>query len=604
MRPWTLPLLLLVLCPAGRAAVLINEVQPSNHGALVLADGSTPDWVELVNTGPDAVDLLGMRVVLGDRVHVIDAPLPVPAGGRRVLHGSGRPAQGTDHLVFKLPRSGGTLMLVAANGTDVLDVFTWPALPPGVSMGRQPDAAAAWSFFTTPSPGAPNPAGPVLRGITGAPVADAPPGHHPAPFDLALAAAEGARIHYTLDGSAPDEDDPLWTGPLRIDGRTVLRARAWRAGELPGPELCATYLIGHGPAFAGIVMDPHHLHGDSGIYGPGAQANHTRSGRAWERPAMVVLPGSGQAVPLGVRIHGSGSRGLAKRSFKLYARGRHGSPAHGVPQPGGTAFHEAILRADAGPHAFLRNLLIEDLVRRHGLHLDVQPSAPMPLLLNGRYWGLYRLMPPKDAAWARALCGAEAVDVLAGPSLRAVAGSDRHFRKALAALYGGAPMDSIAALVDPASLVDLACLDLWTGRADHDLNVRLYRPREPGGRWRWMLYDMDVWAPADDHSLARMLGAAAPEAPWLAPIMAHPELSLRLLARITALHAAVLRPEVAGAAADSIHRQHADLLAADHRRRYQEHDMAPPDATRALVQRFIEVRPAHLLRHLAGHTGR
>jgi hypothetical protein len=79
---------------------------------------------------------------------------------------------------------------------------------------------------------------------------------------------------------------------------------------------------------------------------------------------------------------------------------------------------------------------------------------------------------------------------------------------------------------------------------------------------------------------------------------------LRLLARITALHAAVLRPEVAGAAADSIHRQHADLLAADHRRWDLELDMAPPDATRALVQRFIEERPAHLMRHLAGHTGR
>jgi uncharacterized repeat protein (TIGR03806 family) len=38
----------------------------------------------------------------------------------------------------------------------------------------------------------------------------------------------GAEIHFTLDGSAPGESDPLYEAPLELTGPTVLRARAFR----------------------------------------------------------------------------------------------------------------------------------------------------------------------------------------------------------------------------------------------------------------------------------------------------------------------------------------------------------------------------------------
>ncbi len=589
----------------GGCAVLINEVQPANHATMRLPDGSSPDWVELVNTGTRPVDLLGMRLVLGARQHVIDAPLVIAAGEHRLLYCSGDPWVGVDHLVLKLPRAGGTLLLLDANGHDVLDIFTWPALPSDVSMGRYPDGGAGWSFFPRPTPGSPNQADQALRAIAPAPVPTILPGMYTTPIELDLAVPPGGRVHFTVDGSPPEAHSPVWTGPMVVRERIALRARTWQEGCLPGPEMGGIYVVGaEAVPMASIIMDPLHLAGDSGIYHPGAHANHTRTGVEWERPAMVGLPGAAHLFPVGVRIHGSGSRGLAKRSFKLHARTRYGSPTEGIPHAGGAVFTEAILRADASPHAFMRNVVLEQLVRAHGLQVDVQPSAPIALYLNERFWGMYRLMPPKNAQWLRSLSGAEALDVLAGPSLHAVNGSDGHFRKALAALYGAAPIDSIEALIDLASLIDLACLDLWTGRADHDLNVRLYRPRQAGGRWRWILYDMDVWAPANDNSLARMVGTMAPEAPWLGPLLAHPALAERLLARITALHAAVLNPMVAGVLVDTLYGRYEELLRADHRRWDLELDMAPPAASRDELRAFITTRPAHLMRQLAEHTGR
>jgi hypothetical protein len=40
----------------------------------------------------------------------------------------------------------------------------------------------------------------------------------------------GAQIRYTLDGSAPGASDPLYSGPIVLDGPAVVRARAYKDG--------------------------------------------------------------------------------------------------------------------------------------------------------------------------------------------------------------------------------------------------------------------------------------------------------------------------------------------------------------------------------------
>lgn len=590
------------LFPAA-GQLLINEVLPANNATWTDGQGRSPDLLELYNAGARPVDLRGMRLALGDRVHVFEASRIVPPKDHALLFASGQVRPGPGHLAFRLPRSGGTLLLVAADGTTILDVFTWPALPADVSMGRQPDGARGWSLFDPPTPGSANATERVHKGLTPAPVASVAGGQHPAPVEVVLHACAGCEARYTLDGSGPDGPHAmLYTAPITIDRNAVLRARAYANDRLPGEELHATYLIGNGgrPCIA-LSMLPEDLHGDSGIYGPGVSANNTRQGRKWERAAMLEVPGKPPA-PVGARLHGSGSRGLAKRSFKLYARDRYGSP-DALPLPGGIKLREGILRADASPHAFLRNRLMETLVTRCGLEVDVQRSEPVPLYLNGRYWGMYRWMPAKDPAWSRQMLGAEAVEVVAGPAARKVAGSARHFRRALEAIVSRAPIDTLEALIDLPSLIDLACIDLWSGRGDHDLNVRAHRPAVRGGRWRWVLFDMDLWAGPEENSLARMAGAQLLEAPYVPWLLAHPQVAPKLLARLVALQATAFHPDHAIPLVDSIHSAHAHELRADHRRWELELEHPSPDVSRTAMRAFIDQRPAHLMRHLSSHTG-
>jgi hypothetical protein len=595
-------LLLSAYLADAQPRVVINELLASNHSTLEV-NGSTPDWIELYNAGNRTAQLAGMRIAYRGRQHVIDAPLSLPPKAYLVLLADAHPERGPEHLGFTLDREGGTVLLIGADGFTITDLFTYPPLPTDVGVGRLPDGAAEWSFFTRTSPGLTNRPGAEgpLRGRAPLPEVEGLDACSAGPCAVHLVAPKNCTVRYTLDGSDPSRPQALTaTGPVRVDRTSVLRAQVFAPGKLAGPERCVVVDVQHRPVErVDLVADPHHLWSDSlGILVSGAQANHTRQGGDWERPGHYQdIDGRMSGVQL--RISGSGSRGLAKRSLKLYAQD-DGLFAFAD----GTRCDELMLRADAGPHAYLRNRLMEVVVRQHGLALEVQPSEPVDLWLNGTHWGLYRRMPPKDAQWLAQRSGAEAVDVLEGPALVERSGNDKRFLAARDALLAGAPIDSLEAMLDLGSLTDLACMDLYTGRADHDLNVRCYRPRLPGGRWRWVLFDMDLWAPADENSVERMCAASQPETPFVPQLLDHPELQVRLLARLTALQASVLASDHLTHLADSIHSADAHLLEADQARWSAELDRPSPTACLEAMNAFVSQRPEHLFTYLGQRTGR
>lgn len=68
------------------------------------------------------------------------------------------------------------------------------------------------------------------RAVLDPPVISPAGGHFRGSVTVTLAAEPGAEVHYTLDGSAPGEQDPRYEQPLVINGPVVLRARAYREG--------------------------------------------------------------------------------------------------------------------------------------------------------------------------------------------------------------------------------------------------------------------------------------------------------------------------------------------------------------------------------------
>ncbi|MDA1141527.1 MAG: PQQ-binding-like beta-propeller repeat protein [Planctomycetota bacterium] len=65
----------------------------------------------------------------------------------------------------------------------------------------------------------------------------------PEPFAVRLAAgSQGQPVHYTLDGSVPTRNSPQWTGQLKIDETTTLKARGYSDGQ-PTAVSEVTYIV-------------------------------------------------------------------------------------------------------------------------------------------------------------------------------------------------------------------------------------------------------------------------------------------------------------------------------------------------------------------------
>lgn len=83
------------------------------------------------------------------------------------------------------------------------------------------------------------------RDVLTPPTLDPRGGSFDQPVSVTLKSSDpGAAIHYTLDGSTPGPKDPLYKGPIRIEGPTTLRARAYKDGFTRSIIAQQTYLVG------------------------------------------------------------------------------------------------------------------------------------------------------------------------------------------------------------------------------------------------------------------------------------------------------------------------------------------------------------------------
>jgi len=132
-----------------------------------LASGLNPlPFIELFNSDPLPVSLGGLYLsdnLTGDPAqHEIAALSFIPGNGFAVFLPDSNPAAGPAHLNFSLAPDYGEIAL-SDHDLSLIDYVLYVPQTTGISQGRTPSNASNWAFFTTPTPGAPNPA-PVAPG--------------------------------------------------------------------------------------------------------------------------------------------------------------------------------------------------------------------------------------------------------------------------------------------------------------------------------------------------------------------------------------------------------------------------------------------------------
>lgn len=288
-------------------------------------------------------------------------------------------------------------------------------------------------------------------------------GFYDAPFDLEITSqTEGAEIRYTLDGDAPTAvTGTVYAGPVRIGGTTVLRAAAFKDGQVPTDVDTQTYVFvddvvqqdaaqaiaaglpsswgGQSPDYGldtrvtegalhrdtirddlktvpslSIVMDADDMFGGGGIY-----ANPGNRGSAWERATSLELidpefpDGSKDfQIDCAIRIQGGAFRsfGLSlKKSFRVLFKSEYGPSKLNYPFFGPDAaqeFDTLTFRMEANDGYQWGNRTDVQYARDEwGRRTQLAMGWPaghgryMHIYINGVYWGVYNTIERPDAAF-------------------------------------------------------------------------------------------------------------------------------------------------------------------------------------------------------------
>jgi hypothetical protein len=133
----------------------INELQASNQITATDEYGEADDWIELYNAGKDELDLTDFYIsdsASTPTKYRFPAGVTVPAGDVVMIWADGTPAQGANHVSFKLSASGETVSISDPNANE-LDSEDFTVGTAGYSYARHPDGTGAFDWCVAPTPG-------------------------------------------------------------------------------------------------------------------------------------------------------------------------------------------------------------------------------------------------------------------------------------------------------------------------------------------------------------------------------------------------------------------------------------------------------------------
>ena len=278
-------------------------------------------------------------------------------------------------------------------------VSNFPAQVTDVSYGRDPATTNGWSYFAEPTPEGAN-STEALTDFTaaGSVAASLDSGFYDGAQSVTLMAGAGVIIRYTLDGSVPDSTDAVYSNALNLAATTILRARTFAAGRIPGAVLTRSYFIDETttlPVFS-FVADPDTLFDDTiGI----VENNTAYPFKGREVPIRLEMFEADKspafAVSAGAKIAGENIWTKDQKPFNIYMRGKYGDdlisyqmfPGQPVAtfgeisfRNGGDDWEETLLRDAMMP------FMLEDQVDA-GLYT----YRPCVMFLNGEFWGIYNI---------------------------------------------------------------------------------------------------------------------------------------------------------------------------------------------------------------------
>jgi len=513
--------------------LFINEFLASNASTNLDPDFfSFCDWFEIYNSEDTVVNIDGYYITddLSDpfKFQFSDSSIIQPNSYFIVWADDIDLVVTSTHANFKLKKSGEEIGLFNLNG-DLIDSIIFDQQITDVSYGRQPDGNTQWVYFNEPTPLGPNIAigyQDIIR--SSPPEYLLPGGFYNTSQSIEIYSEElSATIFFTLDGTKPTINSNIYTSPINIDSTTVIRAQVFGNSILPSKVTTNSYFINETftlPVIS-ITTDPDYLWDDEiGIYVMGLDASPefpylgANFWEDWERPIHVELfeinGNLGFSVNAGVKIFGHWSRGYAQKSLKIYARSVYGMSQINYqifPEKEIDSFEAIVLRnsgvdwccgANWGSNILFRDGMMTSLVKDTGL--DLQAYKPAVVFINGEYWGILNIREKVNEHFlADNNVGVDPDELdlleLAGdPQPVIIEGDNQDYLDMINFVSNNSLADVgnyqiVEEQMDIDNFIDYNISEIYFGNHDWPrANVKFWRSHTDNGRWRWILFDIDM----------------------------------------------------------------------------------------------------------------
>ena len=492
--------------------LIINEFLASNVNWNVDEHGDYDDWIEIYNPTDQPIDLAGFYIT-DQFSNLAKWEIPggygdstrVPAGGYRILWTDNQTAQGPLHLGFKLSSSGEQIALVAKDGISIIDSISFVQQKTDVSMGRYPDGGATWRFFEQPTPYLPNHEG--FLGIADPPnFSEEGDIFNGSKIILLHIDDPNAVIHYTIDGSEPTESSTLYTGPIGFDTTTVIRARTFKEHFVPSRIVTNAYIDNSESNLPklSIVTDPGNLwDSKTGIY-----VNYEGRGSEWEREVHNQYFRNNElqfSLGSGIRIQGSTSRSMDKKSFRLFFRKGYGQDRLEYDMFSNStvnSFENLVLRAgyDDDLSISTGSLLRDPIASELWLQLGELTSHGnfAILYLNNDYWGIYNIRESINEHFIRDQLGYEDFDLIryVPDSFEVKWGTVDDWRQLIDFFDNNdfrneSVYEEAKKRIDIDNFTTLQAFVQCTEYNSWGYGVFAVKERTPTAQWHWIIWDMD-----------------------------------------------------------------------------------------------------------------
>lgn len=426
------------------------------------------------------------------------------------------------HANFKIMAEGEALYLSDAQGT-IVDHISNVQLPTDFSYGRVPGTADQFGYYAVPTPGAPNGTDYSLHYFTDSVhIVPHQPDFEPKIRIHMESAIGDDQVRYTLDGSEPDQDSPVFPGVLDLTETTVVKARIFRANSLPGPVTTRTFFVGggHDLPLISVSMDPFDLWDyNNGIYvmGPNASSDEPNLGanfwQDWERPASFEIYDTRHEPVLvqnaGTKIFGGWSRAHPQKSMSFFARKNYGDGSFSTrlfEEKPIDKFEAFVLRNSGNDwcNGNFRDALTAHLAA--GMEVDHQAYQPYVMYLNGEYWGFINMREKVNEHFIASNhhVYADDVNLLIGNKGLVYGNPERYIQMydfiSTHDLRNTQNYSRVLTMMDVQNYMNYWALNVYIDNKDWPgNNIKYWNTSAPGSLFRWISYDTDFGYSIWDH---------------------------------------------------------------------------------------------------------